>query len=245
VSVLLIVPCFNEAARWDDAYWSTIVRPGEIDVLFVDDGSTDATAECLSRMTTANGSRAIRLPTNAGKSEAVRQGLLTGWDEASGLIGFLDADGAFPAEDVARIVARAESLLSEPTDLDAVWTSRVLMAGRDIQRHTSRHYLGRALTTIVAPWHGYTVYDTQSGFKLFQRSATLKSCLQEPFSTHWFPDIELLMRWRRISASPMRVWEEPVNGWHDVAGSKMNRSQYRRVLQDLLHLYRSRTKASD
>ena len=40
---------------------------------------------------------------------------------------------------------------------------------------------------------------------------------------------------------PMRIWEEPVMGWYDVAGSKMNRSQYTRLIKDLSRLYRNRS----
>ena len=43
MSVTLVVPCYNEAGRWQADYWRELVRPGDLDVLFVDDGSTDAT----------------------------------------------------------------------------------------------------------------------------------------------------------------------------------------------------------
>jgi glycosyltransferase involved in cell wall biosynthesis len=241
MSITLVVPCYNEAARWQADYWRAIVTPGVVDVLLVDDGSTDGTRAVVQRTVDETGARLLSLPVNAGKAEAVRQGLLEAWSTPSTLLGFLDADGAFPATEVLRMVGEAEVMLAGD-DLDALWSARVLMAGRDIQRHTSRHYLGRVLTTLVAPWHGYAIYDTQAGYKIFRRSDVLHECLKDPFETRWFPDIELLQRWHRLSGRRMRIWEDPVTGWHDVAGSKMTASQYRRILADLSHLHRGRIR---
>lgn len=245
MSTLLIVPCYNEAARWRPEYWRQVVRPGDVDVLFVNDGSTDSTLAVLQQTAVEVGASVMDLPRNSGKAEAVRLGLLRGWDESSALIGYLDADGAFPAGEVARMVQAATPLLmpataDSPAEFDAVWSARVLMAGRDIARHTSRHYLGRVITTLVAPWHGYAIYDTQSGYKLFRKDERLLACLRAPFQTRWFPDIELLQRWQHAHGEPMRIWEDPVTGWHDVAGSKMTSSQYRQILKDLSRLYRAR-----
>lgn len=254
MSTLLVVPCYNEADRWNSSYWKSVVQPGRVDVLFVNDGSRDGTLQVLEQTAESVGAFFVDLPRNGGKAEAVRQGLLQGWTHESDLIGYLDADGAFPAAEVARMVLDAEDRLAgEPptgsgtldglTDpsFDAVWSARVLMAGRDIQRHTSRHYLGRVITTLVAPWHGYAIYDTQAGFKIFRRDERLLACLQQPFHTRWFPDIELLQRWQHLHGTPMRIWEDPVTGWQDVAGSKMNASQYRQILTDLTWIYRGRT----
>lgn len=241
MSVLLVVPCFNEHDRWKASYWEEIVSPGTLDVLFVDDGSTDATISDLRATAASTGARVLQLKTNVGKAEAVRRGLNESFAREFELVGFLDADGAFPASEVLRMVDISASLLdSGSAQYEAVWSARVLMAGRNIERHAQRHYLGRIITTIIAPWHGYSIYDTQSGFKLFRNGSSLTSCLQEPFHTRWFPDVELLQRWKLINGSAMRIWEEPVSGWRDVAGSKMNVRQYRQILRDLKHVYRSR-----
>jgi glycosyltransferase involved in cell wall biosynthesis len=181
MSALLVVPCYNESNRWNADYWKSVVQPGRVDVLFVNDGSRDGTLQVLEQTAGSVGAFFVDLPRNGGKAEAVRQGLLQGWSHQSDLIGYLDADGAFPAAEVARMVVDAEDRLAgkpltgpgtlgelTDTSFDAVWSARVLMAGRDIQRHTSRHYLGRVITTLVAPWHGYAIYDTQAGFKIFR-----------------------------------------------------------------------------
>lgn len=244
MSVMLVVPCFNEAERWKADYWRELVQPGQLDVLFVDDGSTDETRAVVQATADETGANVLVLPRNGGKAEAVRRGLIEAWSSERNHVGYLDADGAFPAAEVRRMVDDASELLHDGGGFDAVWSARILMAGREIERKQSRHYIGRVLTTLVAPWHGYAIYDTQSGFKVFQRSSVLRRCLDDPFETRWFPDIELLIRWHRICGSRMRIWEDPVTGWHDVAGSKMTSSQYRRIVVDLSRLYRSRVRNS-
>jgi dolichyl-phosphate beta-glucosyltransferase len=246
VSSLLVVPCFNEAGRWRDAYWRDVVEPGVLDVLFVNDGSSDATLNVLRATADTVGASVLDLPRNSGKAEAVRQGLIKAWDSDAAFIGYLDADGAFPASEVRRMAQDAADRIvvdgsTESFGYDAVWSARVLMAGRDIERNTSRHYLGRVITTVVAPWHGYAIYDTQARYKIFCKDNRLLACLQEPFRTRWFPDIELLQRWKRLNSAPMRIWEDPVTGWHDVAGSKMTTRQYQQIIKDLSWIYRGRT----
>lgn len=240
-STVIVVPCFNEASRWNAAYWEAITAHSGIDLVFVDDGSTDSTPELIGATVSTCRARAIRLDRNSGKSEAVRQGLLAALapDARADAVGFLDADGAFPDVEVRRLVDLGTQLLDSDR-YDALWSARIVMAGRGISRHASRHYIGRIVSTVVAPLHRYEVYDTQSGFKLFQRSPALEQCLATPFGTRWFPDIELLQRWTASQGQQMRIWEEPVSGWHDVGGSKVNRSQYVQLLKDLRRLYATR-----
>ena len=242
--ILLVVPCFNEYSRWDSSYWQELTAPGTIDVLFVDDGSSDKTRSALRSTADATGGHVLELDRNVGKAEAVRQGLLHATGQQFEIVGYLDADGAFPAPEVTRLAECATRLvLGEKPDYEAVWSARVLMAGRDIRRRSQRHYLGRIITTLIAPWHGYPIYDTQSGYKLFRNSTALTACLQRPFETRWFPDVELLQRWKQLNAQPLRIWEEPVGGWRDIAGSKMNVREYKQVLHDLNRIYRSRVRS--
>ncbi|MDO8308375.1 MAG: glycosyltransferase [Actinomycetota bacterium] len=242
---LIIVPCYNEQARWQPEYWREILEDVSIHVLFVDDGSSDGTWDCIEAACSHPRARSLRLERNVGKGEAVRLGLLAGLDERPDVIGYLDADGAFPSAEVIRLASEAQGmLLREHPSFDAIWSSRVMLAGRDIHRRASRHYIGRLLTTAIYPLHGYDIYDTQSGFKLFRAAGPLRSCLTTPFATRWFPDVEILQRWMRTGGSQLRVWEEPVLGWQDIAGSKVNRKQYVQLLKDLRQVYRGRIRRS-
>ena len=241
--IALVVPCFNEADRWQQSYWQEILSDPLIRIFFVDDGSTDLTSERIKDGISSDSVaiQLLTLPRNEGKAEAVRNGLLAVIEEGAEIVAFLDADAAFPASEVTRLAHLSQDLLSgDQPQWDSVWSSRIMLGGRQIKRRSSRHYISRAIATVVAPMHGYEIYDTQSGYKIFKTSQELESCLREPFKTRWFADVELLQRWSHITGDQMRIWEEPVIGWQDMAGSKMNRSQYLQLMRDGVHLHRAR-----
>ena len=247
MSTVIVVPCYNEAARWKSEYWSQLLADPAISLIFVDDGSRDGTAALMEATARHGPAEILCLNHNSGKAEAVRQGMLKAFSSTNcpAVVGFLDADAAFPVEEVLRLAHMSSDLVISQHRFDSVWSARILMAGRQIERHASRHYIGRIVSTVVSPLHRYDIYDTQSGFKLFGYSDVLERCLTSPFETRWFPDIELLQRWSMIAGAQMRIWEEPVMGWKDVAGSKVNRSQYVQLVRDLGRLYKSRVQPEE
>lgn len=233
MSVGIVVPCFNEAGRWNQDYWRAMIEHVPARFLFVDDGSTDATATLLQQLVGASGAEMIRLPCNSGKAEAVRQGMnhLLRDGTHSG-VGYLDADGAFHQDDVSVLIQTFDAKTTYH-NFDAVWSSRVALAGRDIKRSQTRHYLGRVIATYLSISETSFPYDTQSGYKMFVNSDTLRASLSSPFTTRWLFEIELLARWRQAYGSSMRIWEQPLDYWHDVPGSKINRAESLRILQEL------------
>ena len=234
----LIVPCFNEAGRWNPDYWGSMFELPGIRWTFVNDGSTDNTAEILATTASDGSARVLALTQNSGKAEAVRQGMLGAMDEDSAAVGYMDADGAFNPDDVADIARSFRQHVVEEQAFDAVWSSRVALAGRSIDRHASRHYIGRIVATIVSQGQKSIPYDTQSGLKLFAPSATLADCLAAPFSTRWLFELEVLSRWTKAAGRPMRIWEEPLNFWHDVPGSKIRGRELVRVAQEIVTVKR-------
>jgi dolichyl-phosphate beta-glucosyltransferase len=232
-SASIVVPCFNEEGRWNADYWRSMLALESVRWVFVDDGSRDGTRGFIDDLveTSSGIARAVHLDRNRGKAEAVRAGMLAALDDGGRSVGFMDADGAFAVGDVERFVA----LMSEKRadDVDSLWSSRVALAGRDIHRSDSRHYLGRLVATVLTLGEEYLPYDTQSGFKLYVADDRLRGCLDEPFSTRWMFDLELYYRWRRLQGSPMRVWEEPLQSWRDVAGSKVTGRESIRAIREI------------
>ena len=234
MTVCLIVPVFNEARRWDDNYWSKVAAGDNRSIVFVNDGSTDTTAEVLQQAADDWGAHILTLEQNVGKAEATRAGFLLAQGLDCDFIGLLDADGAFPVSEVNRIISLAEEML--PLTYESIWSSRVQLAGRNIERRLSRHYVARILLTLLALRFRFNVYDTQSGFKIFRADDRFFECVQYPFKTRWFVDLEMLLRWRQVEGSDPQIWEEPVLAWRDVAGSKLTFRQNLVVLKDLLRL---------
>ena len=75
----IVVPCYNEARRLQSEKFVEFVHAArDIDLLFVNDGSTDNTQEVLERLQRVCGPSVsvLHKPVNGGKSEAVRDGML-------------------------------------------------------------------------------------------------------------------------------------------------------------------------
>jgi glycosyltransferase involved in cell wall biosynthesis len=220
----IVVPCYNEARRLDLEAFSTFVAgDSKLDLLFVDDGSEDETAELLESLRARLPARIGVLPLeeNRGKAEAVRRGLLRALASGADIVGYLDADLATPVDEMARLldVLRAG-------DTRVLLGSRVALLGRDIQRTAVRHYLGRVFASAASLVLRTTVYDSQCGAKLFRRTPALEAALRQPFLSRWLFDVELLGRIlvpeNGIPAlAPGEIREEPLGVWTDIEGSKI------------------------
>jgi len=207
----VVIPAFNEAHRLLPflervvAYFEGRDEPYE--VIVVDDGSTDGTAELVEARNLA-AVRVLRLPANAGKGGAVRAGMLA----ARGAYRlFADADGATPIEELKRL----EPILVAGADV--VIGSRVLVdPGVSVTTRSHRVAAGRLFNWLVARMGLRGIADSQCGFKAFTAPAAAR--LFEALSTEGFGfDVELLLRAR---AAGCRIVEVPVN-WADQAGSKV------------------------
>jgi glycosyltransferase involved in cell wall biosynthesis len=235
--ILIVVPCFNEATRWNHEYWLSLSKISNLKFIFVNDGSTDNTKSKIEEFTHATPHMLLDLPKNCGKAEAVRLGFQEAIKLEPDAIGFLDADGAFPIEDV-KIQLGVYCELNYDKNLVSIWSSRVKLAGRDIDRRMLRHYMARVISTFLSLRLKYTIYDTQSGMKLFPFNKPLVDTMSKKFSTRWFVDLEIYLRWRALNGEPLIIWEEPLRGWRDIGGSKLSGRQYLQVLRDIRFLLR-------
>jgi glycosyltransferase involved in cell wall biosynthesis len=235
-----VIPCFNEPRRLDHAGLAELLADPELDLVLVDDGSTDETANVLHALAAREPLRTsvLSLAENQGKAEAVRRGLLHALDAAPAIVGYADADLATPPRELLRLCA----LLRE-SSAEAVLGSRVALLGRDVDRSPARHYLGRVFATAASLALGTHVYDTQCGAKLFRASRALRAALSEPFRSRWAFDVELLGR--LLAGSPgvpplpaSALIEEPLREWRDVAGSKLGAGQMLRTVTDLARIHR-------
>ncbi|MFG1762626.1 glycosyltransferase family 2 protein [Micromonospora parva] len=99
----ILMPVYNEAERVAEALKQALAvqYPCEIEIVVVDDGSTDETAEILGRMDDAR-LRVVTHPRNAGKGAAIR----TAVDNARGeYMVILDADLEYDPQDIPQLLA--------------------------------------------------------------------------------------------------------------------------------------------
>jgi len=218
-------------------------HPG-VQMVLVDDGSTDGTAEILDGICTAapTSVRTLRQPDNRGKGEAVRAGMLAALSMYPHTVGFFDADLSTPLSAVDDFLA---VLRSRPA-VDLVLGSRVMLMGRDIRRRPARHYLGRVFATAASHALDLPIYDTQCGAKLLRVNAATASLFAAPLRSRWAFDVELIARYLQLPVAPGepsrhdRIYELVLPAWHDKPGSKVGWFDLPRAMVDLGHIWRER-----
>ncbi len=239
----IVIPCYNEASRLrGDEFSRFVSEHADVRFVFVDDGSSDATASLLVEIATSSPSSfaVVTQSSNQGKAEAVRRGMNEAFDGGATYAGYWDADLATPLDEIPRFV---DTLDAHP-GLEVLFGSRVQLLGRTIERRASRHYLGRVSATAISLTLGLAVYDTQCGAKLFRVSPDCKALFAEPFLANWVFDVEIVARIieaRRGTGRPGPaevIREIPLWEWRDVEGSKVKPFDFFRSMNELLRIYR-------
>lgn len=232
----IVVPCFNEGNRFDSQYFNNLVSIKDTYWVFVDDGSTDNTSSILANFCTRDNTKYIRNQTNLGKSSAVANGIadISRTYNSVPWIGFIDSDGAFAIQDIEKILGLTKT--KHANNFDSIYSSRVKLSGRSIQRNIARHYIGRLIAFSFGIFWRDIPYDTQSGFKLYRGNLLNKQVLSYPFLTKWFFDIELHVRIDTNKKNKFRVWEEPVEHWKDIPGSRLNFLEGARVTREITRI---------
>jgi dolichyl-phosphate beta-glucosyltransferase len=243
-SACLVIPCFNEATRLDTAAFDAFLRDEKksqgVSLVLVDDGSSDGTLSVLQALAAKHPERirALGLPQNQGKAEAVRQGMLLAMAAgANDYAGFWDADLATPLDALEMFVATFE----RNAKLAVVFGARVALLGRNIERRASRHYSGRVFATAASMVLGLAVYDTQCGAKLFKNDARGRALFAKPFGSRWIFDVELLARYLKANpgAAERELYELPLDEWRDIGGSKVRATDFIRSIGDMAAIHRA------
>lgn len=228
----IVIPAFNEAARIGQtltaigAYADRHRMP--LELLVVDDGSSDATVTVARRALPNSSwiqSRLIANAQNRGKGHAVRLGLLS----ASAPIAlFTDADLSTPISELPTLL---RDILSD--DADLTFGSRALDR-RLIGTHQprARELAGRAFNLVLRCATGLPFLDTQCGFKAFRMSVCRPLIDAGTIDGFGF-DIELLYEAQRAG---LRLREVPVR-WDHRDGSKVHLLRDgSRMLQDIIRV---------
>lgn len=220
--VSIVIPCYNEASRLDSqAFLDFLSGFQRLRFVFVNDGSTDDTQSLLDALKASNPSQidVIRLKQNAGKAEAVRQGLLLAAHGNAELVGYWDADLATPLSAIRDFVAIADRY----ADVKVVYGARMQLLGHRIQRTAFRRAVSRFCSALARMAVRLPVWDTQCGAKLLRNTPALQQSLYHPFSAGWLFDVELFARMSsELSDRRRAFYEFPLSEWNEVAGSHID-----------------------
>jgi dolichyl-phosphate beta-glucosyltransferase len=210
-SLSVILPAYQEAARIGASVEKALaylhLRDYPAELIVVSDGSTDGTAR-IAREAGGERVHVIENRVNRGKGHAVRTGMLAA--RGAHLL-FSDVDFATPIEEVERFRAA----LDEGCDL--VVGSRAL-PDSDVRVRQAwwRQSMGRTFNHIVRAAVGFSMRDTQCGFKCFRREAARAIFSRARIDRFAF-DVEVLWIAQRLG---LRVGELPVV-WVDDPHSKV------------------------
>jgi glycosyltransferase involved in cell wall biosynthesis len=204
----IVIPVFNESVRVQKALASVVgcirARGWDAEVLVVNDGSTDSTAEVVRAFAqTAPEVRLIENPGNRGKGYSVRSGML---QAQGGIVLFTDADLSAPIEEAERLFAAIRQ------GADIAIGSRWLKSDRQTQRQPLyRQFFGRCFNVVTRYIMRLPFADTQCGFKAFTRQAA-QTVFQLQTIERWGFDPEIL-----FIAIKRDFWiiEVPVSWAHD------------------------------
>ena len=213
VFLSVVIPVYNEAARIPSALAQVLQYLESLgesyEVVIVDDGSTDETAELVEKVCRQNRSvRLLRHPTNHGKGFAVRQGIL---DARGQYILFTDADLSSPMTEAERLLGPLRS------GYDVVFGSRALRPEWiGVHQSRFRESGGKLFNVFLRALTGLEFRDTQCGFKAFRRQAGRAIFARQRIPRFGF-DVEVLYLARKFG---FRALEVPVH-WDHSAASKV------------------------
>jgi glycosyltransferase involved in cell wall biosynthesis len=231
--IYMVVPCYNEEKRLNLEYWNELIDIAGTKWIFVNDGSTDNTLNLLQGIKNAS---VISLEKNVGKAEAIRQGVVSTFEALNQddfSFGYIDADGAFAVEDIRKLVRIAHD---SEYHFEGIWGARVKLAGRNINRRDLRHILSRVIITIIGLKIKNLPYDLQTGLKIFKFNKESMTVFDKKFETRWFVDLEIYLRFKMATQRVLKIWEEPLNNWEDVSGSKVRGFQLVQIMRDLFRV---------
>lgn len=215
-SLSVVIPAYNEATRLPatlETVTGYLAGCGMefAEILVVDDGSTDGTAEQAEAFASGHlNVRVLRNPGNRGKGYAVRHGML----EARGEWRlFTDADLSSPMEELEALWKAVHA-----THADVAIGSRALNRSLIFAHQPAyREMAGKFFNFVMRMAVGLPFQDTQCGFKLFSRDAAETAFARQRLERFGF-DVEVLLI-ARIHG--FRVEEVPVK-WGHVEGTKVS-----------------------
>jgi len=223
----IIIPALNEEHRLPATLMKIheylMARPLRAEVLVVDDGSTDSTAEVVDALRQDYPEvRRITNATNHGKGFAVRQGML---DARGEIVLFTDADLSTPIEEADKLIAALRDGQCDGAIGSRALDRRLIENRQSIMRETG----GIAFNRVVRLVTGLNFADTQCGFKAFRRDRA-RILFEQQHVTGFGFDPEILFLARRHG---LRIVEIPVRWAHHPASKVKFMADGLRMLGDL------------
>ena len=193
---LVFIPAWNEEASLPDVLGEARRELPGVDLLVVDDGSTDKTGEVARK----HGAEVITFDENRGLRFGIAEGYRFALDHGYAFCGRLDADGQHPAAELREMLARVRD-----DECDVAVGSRFL-DGSGEYTPTPERVVGTTLLRLLMRVRlGQPISDGTSGLYAVNRSAL--ALLADDYLCE-APEVEALVR---ITQAKLRLIEVPVH----------------------------------
>jgi glycosyltransferase involved in cell wall biosynthesis len=203
-SCLAVVPAYNERATVGRVVHALHRKTPQLDVLVIDDGSTDATAELAEEA----GAHVLRMPFNLGIGGAVQAGFKYAAENGYDYMVQVDGDGQHDPGEISKLFAAAQG----PDRADMICGSRFANETgyiAPISRRTGIHLFAFLLSRLLRQ----PVTDPTSGFRLYNRRAIALFARDYP---HDYPEVEAVLM---LHHHRLRMREVPVRMYQRGGGS--------------------------
>jgi glycosyltransferase involved in cell wall biosynthesis len=198
MKVVIQIPCLNEESTLPQTYAdlpTSIVGVDEIDVLVIDDGSTDQTVETAKALGV---DKVVSLPRNMGLATAFVKGLEAALVMGADIVVNTDADNQYAGDDIPRLV---RPILEGRADI--VVGDRGVMSVADFSPLKRR--LQQLGSWVVKLASGVDTPDATSGFRALSREAAMRTIIFSQYSYTLESLIQAGARQMTVSYVPVAV----------------------------------------
>jgi len=205
---LVIIPAYNEEAnigRVIDELRSTKL---DIDIVVIDDGSTDNTVEIIH----SRGVKVIRLPFNQGYGAALQTGYLYAMKKCYNIVVQMDADGQHDPHYIKNLIAAIEK-----GEADLILGSRYLQPEKG-NSSLSRRIGSKVFGWITSLLIGQKITDPTSGFQAFNNQVV--TFFSEAAFPSDYPDADIIIL---LHQAGFRIKEIPVRMYSSTNKISMHR----------------------
>lgn len=226
--LLVMIPALNEECTIGNVIGripQDIAGVQDVEVLVIDDGSTDQTAPLARKA----GAHVISHGGNRGVGAAFHTGVAYALDSGAYILVNMDGDGQFSPEDIPKLVAPVLA-----GEADMVTASRFMQKEYWPEMSRVKFWGNRFMASLVSRLIGRRYYDVACGFRAYSREAVMQLNLFGQFTYTQETFLDLSFKGLAIQEVPVRI-----RGTREFGKSRVASNLFRYGIQTSKIIFRS------